>query len=241
MNFNVKFKKINNLEQSEKISLQSDEYKDKNELNKILQNITANKLNNEEFYTFSYICLDGEEWNLKTTPDFTKLVNDFLENRDIKKQINLIDISEYIKFAITKHSTTLITNSLDSYNYTKLPYEFETQYLYTLIYTYYLETSLNKFDKQYNKKTEKELMEFINNQYIKEITREEIGSKLYKEWKKEFDIDNKYLKTLEQYEKGYKNQKLKKRKRNTKIIWGIIIICMIINIINIIILINLPK
>ena len=169
-----------------------------------------------------------------------------MENKNIKNEVNLIEISEYIKLGITENSTTLITNSLESYNYTKLPYEFENRYLYTLIYAYYQKNTLLEFEKDLKqkinyKKRRKELLSFINNECIKEITKENIGRKLYKEWKKEIEFDKLYLKTFEKYETEYKNERFQKGKRNTKIMWVIILICIIINIINVITLLNLPK
>lgn len=243
LKFNNKFKKINKPEQNEKVNIQSDQYKEKNELSTIIKSITGNNLDDEEFYTYSYICLDGEEWNSNNVPDFSKMISEYIESKNIQKEIEIIDILDYIKLGTSKNSTTLITNSLEAYNYTKLPFEYESKYLYTLIYAYYQKNKLIEFEKELdqNKNIKKELMEFINKQCIKEITKEKLGSKLYKKWKNEFEFDKNYLNIINKYEIVYKNEKTKKRKRNTKIMWVIIIICIIINIINVITLLNLPK
>ena len=67
LNFNYRFKGINTNEDKvksyEKINLQSDEFKEKKELIDLIKELTQNHIEHEEFYTYSYVCIDGEYWN----------------------------------------------------------------------------------------------------------------------------------------------------------------------------------
>ena len=255
LNFNYKFKKINTKAEEhnnyEKISLQSSNLGDKAELINLLQELTANSLDNEEFYTFAYMCIDGEEWNTnkefdQISIDFTKLLNEVSANDSIKNEIKTIDHSDYVKIGIDKNSTALITNSLDAYNYTKLPFEYENQYLYTLIYAWYQKVILNEFGAKlkgkYNyKKLKENLTHFINNIWSKEITSQAYGSQLYKAWRENIELENTYLEIANKYEMAYKDERIRKNKRMSKIIWGILAICLITNIVNALILVNIAK
>lgn len=255
LNFNYKLKKINepaeNHNNYEKINLQASNLADKSELLEILQELTGNNLDREAFYTFSYLCIDGEEWNENKSFDninmnFTKLVNVIPANENIKNEIDTINKSEYIKIGIDQNSTALITNSLDAYNYTKLPFEYENQYLYTLIYVWYQKMILNGFESElkgkYNYKTFKEkLTNFINNIWAKEITTDVSGMKLYKVWREKLKLENTYLEIVNKCEMTYKEERTRKSRRTSKIMWTILAMCLIVNTINILVLINIAK
>lgn len=255
LNFNYKFKTLNtkndDLRLHEKIHIQSNEFKDKTDLITLMQELTANNLKPEEFYTFTYVCIDGEEWNEKKEfsriqKDFNKLTFVMPASKNIENEISHVENLEYIKIGIDKNSTALITNSLETYNYTKLPFEYENEYRYTLIYALYQKIALKEFGEKLRKENKykqikKKLTNFINNSWAKEITKNTIGSKLYKTWREELELENIYLEIANKYEMAYKDERIKKNQRNNKIIWSILAICLIINIINVIILINLGK
>ena len=255
LNFNYKFKKINTKADEhnnyEKINIQSGNLGDKAELLSLLQELTGNSLDNEEVYTFAYMCIDGEEWNEnkvfdQISMDFTKLVNAIPANENIKNEIETINQSEYIKIGIDKNSTALITNSLDAYNYTKLPFEYENQYLYTLIYAWHQKEVLKAFGSElkgkYNyKKLKEKLTNFINNIWAKEITSQTHGAQMYKVWREKLELENTYLEIANKYEMAYKDERIKKSGRMSKIIWGILIICLLVNTINVLILASIAK
>lgn len=255
LNFNYKFKAINTKDNDsklyEKINIQSNEFKDKTELISLIQELTGYNLKQEEFYTFSYVCIDGEEWNEKKDfsriqKDFNKLVEVVPACKNSENEVLLIENLEYIKIGIDKNNTALITNSLETYNYTKLPFEYENEYRYTLIYALYQKIALKKFGEKLKveskyKNIKKELTNFVNTSWLKEITKNTLGSKLYKAWREKLELENTYLEIANKFEMAYKDERIKKNQRNNKIIWGILAICLIINVINVIILINLGK
>lgn len=227
INFNYKFKKSLS-ENGEKISIQSDNFKDSQDLIKILKSITENKILPEQFYTFSYTCVDGESWNNKV--DFSNIKNDFIKivSPEMSK-IDIIDKSEYVKVGIGANSSAFITNSLESYNYTKLPFEAENEYIYTLIYVLYQKRKLQVIEKAKNIKIKNNII----NRKKEKITEDVFGNALYDSWKKHENIEKLYSKVLDKYKKT--------KKRNLIIMWTILAICLIVNIVNIIILIGLNK
>lgn len=253
LNFNYNFKNINGISNDyNKINIQSGDFKDKTELMSFLQEITGNSIDKEEFYTFSYVCIDGEEWNKQNDfsrieQEFKKLVNVNPVNEKIDNEISIIEASDYIKIGISKNSTAIITNSLETYNYSKLPFEYENQYMYTLIYALYQKVQLKQIgaklganSKKY-KRVQQEVKKFVNTIWAKEITSHTLGSKVYKLWREELELDNVYLEIANKYEMLYKDERMRRNKRNNKIIWGILATCLVINIINVIILANIAR
>lgn len=183
LDFNYKFKTAN-----EPIYIQTNEFKEQVNLSEILYELTGqSELGNG--YTYSYLCVDGEDWNEQKDfslleNEFIKLVNTIPVEENINKKIDIIEKANYAKIGIGKDGTALITNSLDAYNCTKLPYEFENQYLYTLIFALYQKSLVENIMKQNNKfsKMKRKLEKFTNKEFIKEITLEETGTQLYKKW-----------------------------------------------------------
>lgn len=252
LNFNYKFKKLllqpDTIEIDDKINIQTNEFKDNIELTNLVKELTSNKTQ-EDIYTYSYLCVDGEDWNEQNgfeeiEMDFSKLVNVLPSYDKATSEIDIIEKGDYIKFGISKESTALITNSLDTYNYTKLPFEFETKYLYSLIFILYQKALLKKINNSMTQKFSKlkmELNHFVNDIFLKEITKEELGAKLFKKWSEKLELQNNYLEISSKYDMAYKDEKIRKIKRNNKIIWVILGVCMITNIINVIILLNISK
>ena len=90
-------------------------------------------------------------------------------------------------------------------------------------------------------KLKKEINHFVNDIFIKEITTEEFGAKLFNKWSEKLELQNNYLEISSKYDMAYKDEKIRKVKRNNIIIWIILGICMITNIINVLILWNINK
>jgi len=183
LDFNYKFKTA-----KEPINIQTAEFKESRQLSELLQELTGmHELENT--YTYSYLCVDGEDWNEQKDfslleNEFIKLVNTRSAEEKTDKKIDIIENSNYAKIGIGKEGSALITNSLETYNCTKLPYEFENQYLYTLIFALYQKALVKNIMKQNStfSKMKRKLEKFTNKEFIKEITTEETGAKLYKKW-----------------------------------------------------------
>ncbi len=252
LDFNYKFTKeyleSHKIDIDDKITIKNSEYKDEEDLINLFKEITQNKLQ-EDTYTYSYVCIDGEDWNQQTNfasleNTFIKLANALPSNEKVIEEIETAQKSDFIKIGVGKNSTALITNSLETYNFTKLPFEYETKYLYSLIFGLYQKELLKRINANFKQKfklIKKGIDNFINNVFIKEITKENIGTKLFNMWYQKLEIPNNYLEICNKYEMAYKDEKLRKTKRNNIIIWCILGVCVITNIINVIILCNISK
>lgn len=259
LNFNYKFREItanlSDLNEYEKINIQTDAFNSSEEFNKLIDNIVGENtklFDDEKFYVYSYTCIDGENWNDKITfedikVEFWKYSNILQSNYNIdinyKRNIEPISDWEYARFGFNKSACVLLTSSLNSYNYTKLPMEFERQYLYTYLIALYQKLYLKKLTNEFKKRknineVRKYLNSFIKDFWIKETTKEEIGSSFYEKWQKIFEIDNIYLETMNAYDLGYKEQKKWKSELIAKIVVALVSACVILNIISLCVILS---
>ena len=263
LNFNYKFNdlgsKYANLKEYEKINIQTNAFHTNQELSAFLKKITGFSEKNQEledkFYVYAYTCLDGESWNDKVK--FDDIKTEFYKYREVlpssynvdwSKQENnqTIDKWEYARFGFSKNASVLLTSSLNSYHYTKLPFEYENKYLYTFLLALYERLYLKKLTREFKinkkiQKTRKNFQNFMKELWSQEITEEEMGSLFYNKLRECFELDNLYLETLNTYDLAYQEENKNKTKRNNYFWWGTIIICMLLNIANLIVLLTLPK
>lgn len=254
LNFNYKFREISSndieLKEYEKISIQTDAFNNREEFNKLIKDITggANSAEDDKFYVYSYTCIDGESWNDKNTFDdikieFWKYSNILPSNYNVDVNIEneTQDIAnwKYAKFGFNKNACVLLSSSLNSYNFTKLPFEFENQYLYTYLITLYQKIYLKKLTMDLKtgkklEKTRKNLNKFIKEMWIKEITKEDIGSKFYKQLMHTFDLENLYLETMNSYDVVYKEQKRRSYNISMKVMVTLLSASLVISIISLV-------
>lgn len=254
LNFNYKFREINSkyskLKEFEKINIQTDAFKTRKDFNNFIQEIIGNPEYNlfedENYYVYSYTCIDGENWNDKTTFDdikveFWKYSNVLASNYNVdinfKKHIQPISDWEYARFGFNKNACVLLASSLNSYNYTKLPFEYENQYLYTYILALYQRIYFKKLTNDFKngkkiKKNRKNLNQFIKNIWLKEITKDDIGGEFYKKWLQVFETENLYLETMNSYDFALKEYKKWKIDKSIKLVVMLVLICIILNIVS---------
>lgn len=262
LNFNYKFRDINSefisLKDYENIRLQTSNLKDIKELKTIIKNITgenkgAKELNLEEerFLTYSYVCIDQKYWNEENSfenieNEFIKFVN-LLPNNDktnFDKDINrscLLGIKKYAKLGATKQGAFLFTSSIDIQNYTNLLFSFEREMLYTYILSVYMKIYLKKLGNEFSysnkiEKAKEEFMEFAKSIWILEVTDNTEGSSIYNKFKEVLELEYIYNRVKEKYDICYKEITLKKSKKTTYIIAGILFVTLIFNIINFVVL-----
>ena len=168
LNFNYKFRdikdgsKLNNYDQ---IRVQTNTFKDIKTIKELIQDITGTNYNaklnidTNRFLTYSYVCIDQDAWNNGTNFDdiadqFTKYIN-ILPNDNIVKygeeKATIISKWKYAKIGISKQGVTLFSSTADINNYTRLPQEYETVYLYTYIFTLYKKLYLKKISEKFQK------------------------------------------------------------------------------------------
>lgn len=170
LNFNYKFRDINEeyrkLNNYDNIRVQTNTFKDVKTFKEFIQEITGTNyeapkldIDTERFLTYSYVCIDQESWNSNTNFDdlnaiFTKYINILPNDNSVNYQeekATIISKWKYAKIGITKQGVALFSSTADINNYTKLPQEYETTYLYTYIFTLYKKIYLKKISERFYK------------------------------------------------------------------------------------------
>ncbi len=244
LNFNYKMKDINSefskLKSYEKINIENNLLKNNFELIKKLEEIIMYKIENKRFFTYSYTCVDSENWNNEVDRlenDFLKYVNVYPSNYDItfedeENAILRINNWKFIKIGFTSESMNLLTNNLELSNYTKMPYDYENKYLYNLILNLYKKELLENIEKNNIKLKSLENYKNIYNEIINnEFTEDNIGIKINNKLNKIFNLNKKSEKIEKIYKENYEFKILKKYKKLGKIILFILLISLILNII----------
>lgn len=258
LNFNYKFREIvaegSNLKQYEKISIQTDTFNNKQDIKQLIKYIIGTDKNNtiedDKFYVYSYTCIDGENWNDKITFDDIKMeywkylnIKPSSYNVDVHIQCNdnYITNWEYARFGFSKNASVILSSSLNSYHYTKLPHEFENQYLYTYILALYQKIYLKKIVKDLKSNSKvtnirNNLNSFIKNIWLKEITKDEIGQAFFEKWGQIFELDNLYLETMNLYDLVYKEDRRRRLNISIRVLYVLIVLGIVLTLANIVLL-----
>ena len=257
LNFNYKFRDINqecnNLKNYENIKVQSDSFENVEAIQEFINSITgpnieALKLNLdvERFYTFSYACIQQENWNMNLSfenikNEFFKYVNilpaDSNQNSVILDNAKIIANSKYSKIGISKLGVNLISSDCDINNYTVLPTEFENEYFYIYILSLYLKVYLKQLDSEFKKgnnikETRKKFIDFTKKVWIQEITSSDIGSLFYSYIKETLEVEKMYNDVKNKYNILYNELKIEKNEKMSGAIILVLIATLIFNIIN---------
>ena len=266
LDFNYRFKGINSefasLKDFENIKIQTDSFNDIKDLSELINQITGisakskfknNKkedLINSEFYTYSYVCLETSNWNEKT--DFFNIENNFLKfanvlpsnyNSDFNKaniehNLHIIEKLKYVKTTISNMSSNVMCSGIDTYNYTKLPYEYENQYFYLYILSLYKKLILMKLNDDFRKydtivKMRPKFIKFTKEIWNKEVTLDDTGALYYKTLNKTLELDELYAGIQNKYEVIYKDLNIEKNNVYYSVIVILLIFALIFNTINI--------
>ena len=259
LNFNYKFRDIQKENETitsyKNIHLQTDTFSDITKFTDFIEEITSSKieaikldLDTERFLSYSYICIDQKLWGKdqgfeNVENSFIKFSN-FLSADDMAQYSNITNKEKaityskwkYAKLSVSKQGVALFTSDADMNNYTILPDEFESKYLYTYILNLYKKIYIKKLKLEFSKpqdilKTRKKFVQFTKELWVQEITEDEIGSWLNHEISKKLEIDRLYLEVKNEYDILYKNMKIEK---NSKIMIFLTIILIFLLIFNII-------
>ena len=135
-------------------------------------------------------------------------------------------------------------SGIDTYNYTKLPYEYENQYFYLYILSLYKKLFLMKLNndfKEYDKiiKMREKFINFTKLLWNKEVTLDDTGSLYYKTLNRTLVLDDLYLEIQNKYEVIYKDLNIEKNNVYYSVIVILLIFSLIFNTINIIFLMYL--
>lgn len=255
LNFNYKFRKINseshNLNNYDKIYLQTSTFSDVNKLNEFIKDITGSDIetvkldiDTQKFLTYSYVCIDQSAWNQENEFEkiqyyFNKYAN-FLpadNSADITEEVTTFSKWKYANIGITKQGVALFASSADINNFTTLPEEFETIYFYTYILNLYKKIYLKKLEKEFSsnqnlKEARKKFIDFTKNLWIQEVTENEVGSNINFKLNKVFELDRLYYEIKTKYDILYKNLNIEKYTKSTIVIAGVLVALLIFNILN---------
>ena len=270
LNFNYKFKDINSdyskLKEYNGIKIQTDSFENMDDLSKFIENIIGVNtlienshdvdLYNKRFFVYTYSCIDQEMWNDEN--DFKNIENDFIKytnvlsnnttlnfnTDDFKKNYASVKEFKFAKFGFTKQSASLMTSSIDINNYTKILFDYENEYLYTLIISLYQRIYLKNIENKFksNKNIEcisKMLYKFTKKIWYTEITNSVTGTMYYNKWKEVFELNNIYNQIKNKYEIIYKKLNIENTAKTNRIISIALIISLILNIINFIVVAKL--
>ena len=271
LNFNYRFKGINSefasLKDYENIKIQTDTFKDMSDISELINQITgistkakttqdSEQLVNSQFYTYSYVCVETSNWNEKT--DFINIENDFLKfanvlpsdyNSDFNKanlehNLHIIARLKYVKTTLSNTSSNIMCSGIDTYNYTKLPYEYENQYFYLYILTLYKKMFLMRLNiefKQYDTIVKRKdiFIKFTKELWNKEITLDDGGALYYKTLNKTLELNELYEEIQNKYEVIYKDLNIEKNNVYYSVIVILLIFSLLFNTINIIFLMYL--
>lgn len=269
LDFNYRFKGINSefasLKDYENIKIQTDTFKDMSDISELINQITgistktknkAEELINSQFYTYSYVCVETSNWSEKT--DFMNIENDFLKfanvlpsnyNSDFNKanlehNLHIIERLKYVKTSISNTSSNVMCSGIDTYNYTKLPYEYENQYFYLYILSLYKKMFLMRLNtdfKHYDKIVKRKdiFIKFTKELWNKEITLDDGGALYYKTLNKTLELQELYAEIQNKYEVIYKDLNIEKNNNYYSIIVILLIFSLVFNTINIIFLMYL--
>lgn len=257
LNFNYKFRDINqeflNMNNYDNIRVQTDYFSDAKYFQEFIKNLTGSTvesikldIDTERFLTYSYVCIDQENWN--NINEFNKIKENYIKYLNILPSDNNVNYSrenmkiiskwKYAKLGVTKQGTTLFTSTADINNYTVLPQKFEQQYLYTYILALYTKIYLKKINLEFRqgtkiKKTRKEFIKFTQTLWINEVTSEDTGSELFQHLKDVLELNEIYFDTKNKYDILYKELNIEKNTKINRIVVLLLILALIINTITI--------
>ena len=266
LNFNYKFKDIyselDSLKNYENIRIQTDTFKDVKDILELIEQITGinrkkkpgkKDLLNDRFFTFGYACLESNFWNDRNglenyLNDFYRYVNVLPSNfsadfndESYSNNTEIIDKLKYYRLSVTKQSSTLICSGIDTYNFTKLPFEYENEYFYTYIITLYQKIFLMRLDSEFKnyekiKTLRSEFMKFTKQIWKKEITLSDSGSRYYSALKETLELEELYNESENKYEIIYKDLNIEKNNKYYIILIMLLIFSLCLNLMNVLLL-----
>lgn len=270
LNFNYRFKDINSdfakLRDFTNIKIQTDKFSNMTELSNFIDDIIGINNNsielkdvdlyNKRFFVYTYSCIDQDNWN--TEEDFKNIQSDFLRYSNVlssndtldfnmdefDRNIGIIEQFKYSRFGFTKQSASLMTSSVDINNYTKLLFDYENEYLYTLVISLYQRIYLKKLENEFKSikdinKIRKKFTKFTKEIWLEEITNSLTGTIFYNKWREVFELQEIYDEIKNKYDVIYKELNIEKSRSTNKIILVALIISLLLNVLNFIALIKL--
>lgn len=267
LDFNYRFKEINSefssLKNFENIKIQTDSFNDIEDISTLIRQITGytgkNKkegnenIVNSQFYTFSYVCIETSNWSEKT--NFTDIENDFLKfanvlpsnytsdfnKANLEHNLHIIEKFKYVKTTLSNTASNIFCSGIDTYNYTRLPYEYENQYFYLYVLTLYKKMFLMMLNNEFRIyeriiKLRKNFIDFTRDLWNKEVTQDDTGALYHRTINRALEIDKLYADIQNKYDVIYQDLNIEKNTNFNMIVTILLIFSLIFNTINLIFL-----
>ena len=139
-----------------------------------------------------------------------------------------------------------MASNIEINNYTKLLFDYENEYFYTVLIRLYQRIYLKKLENDF--KSKKDMMnirlkfsKFTKEIWLSEITNSLTGTSFYNKWKEVFELQDIYDDIKNKYDIVYKESRIEKNNKLNKIILIALIISLSLNILNLITLIKLIR
>ena len=256
LDFNYKFSNLkfeaNNLKNINNIKIQTNKFSNMQQLSEFIEKIIGTKIINREididensFQIYTYACIDSKYWN--KSDNFKNIEKEFLKFSEVApsssnefkefEKMNVIANSNFMRLRINQKCCALICSSTENANYTKLPVNYENQYLYTYIFALHQRVYLKKVNRDLKNKKDneeqiKKMVEIMNDVLETEITQDSLGEKIYKRCREKFNIDDLYKDLKNKYDIFYKKAKIEKYTKITSILITIMTLCLLVSISN---------
>ena len=257
LNFNYKFREINsetyNLKEYENIHLQSDNFKDVQEISGLIKELTGNSkkikkinIDNERFITYSYCCIDQKLWNEESK---TEAIDNLFEKYRIflpanNQVVDVINSEEkelyenaYIRYGFSNTGVVVLTSDINTANYTTVAQKFESEYLYMYILELYKKLLMQKLSENLNKTSNFKLIEldfidFTKKLWMQEITNSEFGKILNQELNKNLNVEATFLKLKNKYDILFNRKNILKSSEKNGNLAILMVIMIVIGTIN---------
>lgn len=254
LNFNYKFRDINGeaaLDTYDNIRIQTNSFSSAETFKGFIRKVTGSNMDalkldidTERFLTYSYACIDQENWN--NTYEFDNIKSIYMKYLNIlpsdnsvsysKEDMKVISKWKYAKLGVTKQGVTLFCSTYDINNYTVFPQEFEEQYLYMYILALYTKLYLKKINLEIKqgikiKRARKEFVKFTQTLWINEATSDDTGSLFYQYLKDVLEINSLFFDTKNKYDILYKEFNIEKSMQGITLVAILMVIWIIVSII----------
>ena len=224
LNFNYKFRDIQSSfhgwKPYENIKIQTGAFKDVEEFSSLIKEIAGNNagakelnIDKERFITYSYACLDHSSWNRENVQNLQKEFYQYMNVLPADIQTDYIldeETPRYIEqkeaqYGFSEIATVLATSDDNTENYTKLPFAYENEHLYTYIFELYKQYYLRKLNlefkrKQNFKECKNKFIKFTQNLGIQNVTNDALGNQFIVRWQEILKTEETFLKMKNKYD-----------------------------------------
>jgi len=260
LNFNYDFRDIQSSfygwKPYENIKIQTGAFKDVEEFSSLIQEIAGDNagakeigIDKERFLTYSYACLDHNSWHTENAQHLQKelyqfanvlpadIQTDYTQKEENPRQIR----QKETQYGFSEIATVLATSDDNTENYTKLPFAFENEYLYTYLFELYKMYYLRKLDLDFKKKqnfkeNKNKFIKFTQNLKIQNVTNDAIANQLIDKWRDLLKVEEVFTKITHKYSILYKEYNIERTAKTNIAIVVLLLSLLIVNFVRLMLL-----